>query len=115
MVNDRARDVRHRTSLPHRLFVPQMPRFGRFLSRRDYRTQPGVLTPGTDKKNVPPKAAVEPGLPNTLSIKNTLRPSRARRGVDVFPGLKPRAESYHPFGIRHQDEDSRHSHKAFLT
>jgi len=25
MVNDRARDVRHSTSLPHRLFVPEMP------------------------------------------------------------------------------------------
>ena len=24
MANDRARDVRHSTSLPHRLFVPQM-------------------------------------------------------------------------------------------
>ena len=27
----------------------------RFLSRRDYRTQPGVLTPGTDKKGTRPE------------------------------------------------------------
>ena len=29
------------------------------LSRRDSRTQPGVLTPGTYKKNAPPEGAVE--------------------------------------------------------
>ena len=33
------------------------------LSRRDYRTQPGVLTPGTRPKNAPPcLSAVVPGM-----------------------------------------------------
>jgi len=30
------------------------------LSRRDLRTQPGVLTPGADKKTFRPEGAVEP-------------------------------------------------------
>jgi hypothetical protein len=30
------------------------------LSRRDLRTQPGVLTPGADLENARPKGAVEP-------------------------------------------------------
>ena len=29
------------------------------LSRRDYRTQPGVLTPGTDSKTVRPEGAAD--------------------------------------------------------
>ena len=29
------------------------------LSRRDERTEPGVLTPGTDEKTVRPEGAVE--------------------------------------------------------
>jgi hypothetical protein len=33
------------------IFVPRI----RILSRRDYRTQPGVLTPGTDKKGTRPE------------------------------------------------------------
>ena len=33
------------------IFVPRI----RILSRRDYRTQPGVLTPGTDKKDTRPE------------------------------------------------------------
>ena len=45
--------------------------------------------------------AVEPSFPqHTLDQKDLLRPFRARRHVGMFLGLKPQAESYHPFGIK---------------
>ena len=39
------------------------------MSRRDLRTQPGVLTPGADPKNARPKGAVEsvPKIGKTLA------------------------------------------------
>jgi prepilin-type N-terminal cleavage/methylation domain-containing protein len=76
------------------------------VSRRDVRTQPGVLTPGTDQRNDPPhrggRAAGTPGkqIPNSHGIRDFVcRPIRAVSIMDRYPGLKPRAESCYPFGI----------------
>jgi prepilin-type N-terminal cleavage/methylation domain-containing protein len=76
------------------------------VSRRDVRTQPGVLTPGTDQKNDPPHRGgrtVGPlgkQVPNSRGIRDFVcRPFRAVSIMDRYPGLKPRAESCHPFGI----------------
>jgi hypothetical protein len=77
---------------------------GWFLSRRDLRTQPGVLTPGTDQHSDSPEGARE----NLLSIGFVLtpllrqpfcRPFRAVRFFCPYLGLKPQAESYYPFEI----------------
>jgi|HubBroStandDraft_4_1064222.scaffolds.fasta_scaffold165622_1 prepilin-type N-terminal cleavage/methylation domain-containing protein len=89
------------------------------LSRRDVRTQPGVLTPGSGSKNNPPQRggrvdAERPDLltegnfrtkiyrpfPPSSLIPELRRTGRAMPDVDLSPGLKPRAESYHPFGIK---------------
>src|SRR5260370_42434156 len=73
---------------------------------RDVRTQPGVLTPGSDSKNNPPQRGgrvdgARADLPPEGDFRTKIyRPFRARLNVDVFPGLKPRAQSYNPFGIR---------------
>jgi len=77
-----------------------------FMSRRDFRTEPGVLTPGADKKTGRPKGAVE-------LVRRKVRPSRTSRRSQrsaapceggpfwtCFPGLKPRAESCSPFGTK---------------
>ena len=91
----------------------------RGLSRRDVRTQPGVLTPGTDPKNNPPqpggrvdaartdlppegnfRTKIYRPFPRSSLIPELRRTGRARLNVDVFPGLKPRAQSYNPFGIK---------------
>jgi prepilin-type N-terminal cleavage/methylation domain-containing protein len=78
-------------------------RFRLSVSPRDSRTQPGVLTPGTDPKNAPPQRG---GRVDISQIANSLylqrpvcRLFRAMPYVDTYPGLKPRAESYNPFGI----------------
>ena len=64
-----------------------------------YRARSRLYTPGTDKKNVLPRRwRQNRGFRNTPSTKNILRPFRACRDVGVFLGLKPQAESYHPFG-----------------
>jgi prepilin-type N-terminal cleavage/methylation domain-containing protein len=111
-------------------------------SRRDLRTQPGVLTPGTDPKNAPPQRGGRVDIsqiPNSLYLQRPIcrpfsnpnplrgcnsdlaqyfhtspnqphfsstrtrtilmRLVRAMPYVDTYPGLKPRAESYNPFGI----------------
>jgi len=85
-------------------FGPQWRRLA--LSRRDYRTQPGVLTPGADQRTFRPEGAVE------LVLRLYAELSRANHGSKIYytpsgrvvmwaysPGLKPRAESYYPFGI----------------
>src|SRR5258707_4134936 len=91
----------------------------RGLSRRDVRTQPGVLTRGSDSKNNPPQRGGRVGagradlptegnfrtkiyrpFPPSSLILELRRTGRARLNVDVFPGLKPRAQSYSPFGIK---------------
>jgi len=103
------------SSLP--LFVPDLPILA--LSRRDYRTQPGVLTPGADQRMFRPEGAVELGLQLYAELSRAhhrskisyapflLRPSSPNYGGQAgrivgwacSPGLKPRAESYYPFGI----------------
>ena len=75
------------------------------LSQRDSRTQPGVLTPGSVKKTVRPEGAPEdigPASRSSMYGSGTTicRPFRARSLWMVDPGLKPRAESYCPFGTR---------------
>src|SRR5260221_3678322 len=72
------------------------------LSRRDCRTQPGVLTPGTDKTLTRPEGAEDirlaiRGSANRLGA-TLYRPFRAGPCWDHNPGLKPRAESCRPFG-----------------
>src|SRR5258708_34961488 len=72
------------------------------LSRRDCRTQPGVLTPGNDKNLTRPEGAEDirlaiPGSANRLGA-TLYRPFRAGPCWDHNPGLKPRAESCRPFG-----------------
>jgi hypothetical protein len=75
-----------------------------FLSRRDNRTEPGVLTPGTDKKTSRPEGGGRTvvsdfgDVPKQSVDQNILRPFRAPPGPALFLGLKPQAESYSPFG-----------------
>jgi len=79
------------------------------LSRRDCRTQPGVLTPGGHPNREPPYqggrdrfqiSLVRPMLRNAYST----APFWGGRFFDRYPGvktwLKPRAESYSPFGTK---------------
>ena len=85
------------------------------LSRRDNRTQPGVLTPGTNRKTVRPKGAVEEMLsigrrtrsgticlPPFSSFVPDSRTTADKQGESsmwaCFLGLKPQAESCYPFG-----------------
>jgi hypothetical protein len=131
------------SSLP--LFGPD--RSGLALSRRDYRTQPGVLTPGTDQRTFRPHKALRTrprprirprGVMEywSVGVLRQVRIAHCGRGVGgaegavelvlqlyaelsranhrskisyapsgrvvgwaCSPGLKPRAESYYPFGI----------------
>jgi hypothetical protein len=74
-----------------------------FLSRRDKRTEPGVLTPGSDKKTSRPEGGGRTVATNSAnvpkqSVNHDLRPFTAPRGLALFPGLKPQAESCSPFG-----------------
>jgi hypothetical protein len=75
-----------------------------FLSRRDNRTEPGVLTPGTDKKTSRPEGGGRTvvsdfgDVPKQSADQNILRPFRAPPGLALFLGLKPQAQSYGPFG-----------------
>jgi hypothetical protein len=76
------------------------------LSRRDSRTQPGVLTPGAYKKKRRPEGAVEamPQVCKTLIKRavdqNCLPPLQGGSFLACSPGLKPRAESCSPFGTK---------------
>ena len=84
------------------------------LSRRDYRTQPGVLTPGTDIKDVRPEIGgrevsaldAERDLLKSayLSSNNPQpifrRPFRAGPYCQCVLGLKPQAQSCSPFGTK---------------
>jgi hypothetical protein len=84
------------------------------LSRRDYRTKPGVLTPGINSN-------VEPALKGRQNRDSKFVRSRrvwvstaisiaplGRAVFDRSPGLKPRAESSNPFGINPQEGFSPH-------
>jgi hypothetical protein len=79
-------------------------RFG-FLSRRDLRTQPGVLTPGRNKKDTHPEGVADWIFRDDLTGKRNwgrrfCHPFRAGLDMGGFPGLKPRAQSCYPFGIK---------------
>jgi hypothetical protein len=63
------------------------------LSRRDYRTQPGVLTPGNDQKTVRPEGAKENPFRVSSSLHSLLatppyRPVRAGPLWVGYPGFK---------------------------
>jgi len=87
----------------------------RLLSQRDERTQPGVLTPGYEKKKASRRRGGRSFLPNDGSIyattdkylpplssfvpfSRTTADRQGGRSSDRYPGLKPQAESYCPFG-----------------
>jgi hypothetical protein len=72
------------------------------LSQRDDRTEPGVLTLGTDKRRIRPEGAV--GCIATRKMRkgsgrDCLPPFQGGFVMWIIPGLKPRAESFYPFGI----------------
>jgi hypothetical protein len=89
------------------------------LSRRDYRTQPGVLTPGnppTSRPALPVRRSfgmrdeggkgrriflIDRSLGKALptAAAAVLPPIQGGTFFDRHPGLKPQAESYYPFGI----------------
>jgi hypothetical protein len=72
------------------------------LSRRDDRTEPGVLTPGTDKRRSRPEGAVGWIITRQMrgmSGTDCLPPSQGGFVMWIIPGLKPRAKSFYPFGI----------------
>jgi hypothetical protein len=73
---------------------------GRFLSRRDYRTQPGVLTPGTRPKKCPALkgqqiVVIDGSFGQVLHICGTgsTAPVGAARFSYRHLGLKPQAQS----------------------
>ena len=76
----------------------------RFLSRRDGRTQPGVLTPGYQEKEAPPRRGGREFSPKYASTDETtngyLPPLQGGPPFRPYPGLKPRAESSSPFGTK---------------
>ena len=81
------------------IFVPRI----RILSRRDYRTQPGVLTPGTDKKGARPEGGGRKVFPSPGCRTRSQRISAAPLGrgpISMCPGLKPQAQSYSPIGTK---------------
>ena len=72
------------------------------LSRRDDRTEPGVLTPGIDKRRIRPEAAVGWIVTRQMKMRSgtgCLPPFQGGFMAWIIPGLKPRAESFYPFGI----------------
>ena len=95
------------------IFVPRV----RILSRRDYRTQPGVLTSGTDKKGTRPEGGgreafsvlecrtrfstnfCRPFPPSSLTPRTTAD-KQGRGYCQCVLGLKPQAQSYSPFGTK---------------
>src|ERR1700733_14779805 len=83
----------------------------RFLSRRDGRTQPGVLTPGYQEKEAPPQLGGREFSPKHASTEETtngyLPPLQGGPSFRPYPGLKPRAESSSPFGTNHTLAETR--------
>jgi hypothetical protein len=78
------------------------------LSRRDYRTKPGVLTPGINS-NIVPALKGRQNWDSKLVCSRRVWVGAAissaplgRADVDRSPGLKPRAQSSSPFGIIHK-------------
>ena len=69
------------------IFVPRI----RILSRRDYRTQPGVLTPGTDKKGTRPEGGGREAFSALDAERDPQRISAAPSGRDLLsmcPGVE---------------------------
>jgi hypothetical protein len=68
---------------------------------------PGVLTPGLDEKTARPEGAAGWRVVYLTPSKNlgitTCRPYRANRRFWTCLGLKPQAESFHPFGVIQTD------------
>ena len=78
-----------------------------FLSRRDSRTKPGVLTPGSDKSNARPERAEEDRSELPLNIRDyqpnmplPAAPSGRDASLGRYLGLKPQAEFLSPFGTK---------------
>ena len=73
------------------------------LSRRDNGTQPGILTPGADRRTIRPERAVDANVSddatNETSGTVSLPPLQGGPSIWRFLGLKPQARSSHPFGI----------------
>ena len=78
-----------------------------FLSRRDNRTEPGVLTPGTDKKRSRPEGGGRTVVldfcrrSQTKRRSEPLAPLQGASWLGLFLGLKPQEQSYSPFLLRH--------------
>jgi hypothetical protein len=74
------------------------------LSRRDNRTQPGVLAPGIERKTSRPEGASEQVPQDGAEFAQTKHRSKMSYahsggiGWANLLGLKPQAESYSPFG-----------------
>ena len=72
------------------------------LSQRDDRTEPGVLAPGTDKVTIRPEGAAGWIVSRETRKRfgtDCLPPLQGGVLMSIIPGLKPRAESFYPFGI----------------
>jgi hypothetical protein len=73
---------------------------------RDYRTQPGVLTPGIRSKTIRPERAADSWdqrlvrLALYLSEEVILPPLQGGAFFYRHLGLKPQAKSYSPFGTK---------------
>ena len=74
------------------------------LSRRDYRTQPGVLTPGRDKNGTRPESGGREAFPALDAERDPQRISAAPSGrgplVNVSWGRNPRLSPIVPSGQR---------------
>src|ERR1700749_3804141 len=88
------------------------------LSRRDNRTQPGVLTPGSVKKARRPERAEDISSASRSPARGSgttiCRPFRARSPWMSNPRLKPRAESYRPFETSSMTRVSRIQNLSFV-
>ena len=97
------------------IFVPRV----RILSRRDYRTQPGVLTPGTDKEGTHPEGGGREAFSvlecRTRSSTNFCRPFGTGPYCQCVLGLKPQAQFYSPFLLRHPELRRTGRDKEFHT
>jgi hypothetical protein len=76
----------------------------RLISRRDNRTQPGVLTPGNSRSRTRPERAADSSFQDLVRSAPVCHShSTAPLGRIVLEsdtwGLKPQAESCYPFGI----------------
>jgi hypothetical protein len=94
----------------------------RTLSRRDYGTQPGVLTPGYYPKRTPPQRGGRGSLATGASMNQArnrfLPPLQGGRLFDRYLGLKPQAESYSPVGTRitfHQSPFTSHLSPGYVV